>query len=1389
MLAPTAGNVSLRTVSSSRPQLFRTESQQSAAASDDYFSLSSRTTATRSASGASEATIMRYATPNSHPVSQISSPAVSRTLLAPPPPAVPRAEQNAEILAEPRQTFVTNIDSGSQSTENKGTEVELDGTRGKAVRDSYAGREPTPGMDDSPYIRFAINQLTHDDDPRRSSDSARETAPTGRLLWDGGLGQFVRAVTPPAQQQLPPQFPRDRSPQASVDPEAFVAVDPPEGNLIYPPLDFVPVVLRPWALSIVILCVLLMIAGIGFSNAWSRDHQGLWEYDGRGGSRYFVVQFLPQLLGILISLLTFVIQAAVYRIMPFAIMASERPFKKTLQALPTLPKNFLLPDLSQVINGETLVGFALFTIWLSNFIAVPLLSCFFQAKWFAGNADGEWRWAAVRSVGWALIAIYTLLALGLILLMLRFFRTWSGLMWDPVCLADLITVIQRSNVLPDFEDTETTSDVSTALRSRALRLGYWQLSQGRSPEVFYGIGEPGATVGNPSLHIGAKYRRDHVSKVSFDAEKNGSQDLYSPSIRYQWAPWFLRRAPVIIWTMTICALFIAFVVVSFVNNAVEEGFPPRLTTRPSSSAFSSSNFLYSFIPALIGNCLFLAWQHIDLYFRALQPFAMLSSPEGASAEQSLLLAYPSLLPIHVTITAVTNKHYKVAWISLISVISGAIPILAGGVFIALTYPGNEIKIASLMPAFYAIVVFCAIYMASFISIWPGRRRYLPHDIGTLADQMSFLYQSPLLSDKLLREPRSKTDLVTRLVITPPGDRDYPRYGFGIPGGLYLPMEDTVTALFFNSYIYTPRDPMVRMGSMELLPQLYAAAPFSSHLHMSSLAVAFFSVAAWTRQGRLLQEADRFFGKALSRTRQALQGDVEQNYDEILMTLMLLYIYECFTSIKENKPSPKHHLRGAIAVINSCGSRRPNTPLADTLTNAVQKEIILTATTNSQVPLFKIPEVWPLSPPVPQLASSRLTMISTKLVELRERWEGFAARTEPMDLSEVESILFEARLIDDQFSAWTLSLPKHWDPAPASSIPESVRDAGLYQGRCDCYTDSWIAETWNEYRTYRLAVQNIIFRCLCLLSNCADDIQSTTETIYALAVDICATVPFFLGSQTGSMRITDHRVEYPQADWGRTNSASRQQTAPLVGGWFVIYPLQSLCSAETLPDDLVKWAHGQVNETNSNSVKMVLSWFTSSSSPIPSGPEPTFSSPSSPPPSPPPPPPPQQQQPPAEPPKEDLPKLWTPQTNTKLFFGGALFFTLSLLTTRRALVRRFNAMIPPYYTSSIYHKPKVNGGGEAFEALHLATINVLSFAMMASGGVLWAMGVNSLDDMRSYVRKRMLEGHDHSLGEADKVVEKDLEEWVAKYLGKRIEDGKLKDLEKGGGGSGGQKEST
>ncbi|KAL2055102.1 hypothetical protein ABVK25_004440 [Lepraria finkii] len=120
----------------------------------------------------------------------------------------------------------------------------------------------------------------------------------------------------------------------------------------------------------------------------------------------------------------------------------------------------------------------------------------------------------------------------------------------------------------------------------------------------------------------------------------------------------------------------------------------------------------------------------------------------------------------------------------------------------------------------------------------------------------------------------------------------------------------------------------------------------------------------------------------------------------------------------------------------------------------------------------------------------------------------------------------------------------------------------------------------------------------------------------------------------------------------------------------------------------------------------------------------------------------------------------------LFLAGASFLTISGLITRRQLARRHLSTIPRFYHPSTRPPTTpVSGAFEAFEALNLATINVTSFMMMITGGLLWAFDISSLEDIRSKVRGDW--GVDGS-GRTEGDVEEEFEEWVAGIL-KRKED--------------------
>lgn len=147
------------------------------------------------------------------------------------------------------------------------------------------------------------------------------------------------------------------------------------------------------------------------------------------------------------------------------------------------------------------------------------------------------------------------------------------------------------------------------------------------------------------------------------------------------------------------------------------------------------------------------------------------------------------------------------------------------------------------------------------------------------------------------------------------------------------------------------------------------------------------------------------------------------------------------------------------------------------------------------------------------------------------------------------------------------------------------------------------------------------------------------------------------------------------------------------------------------------------------------------------------------------------------PVEPVPKLVEPPTKTPifssrsvkqlgLFFAGAGFLTFSTLITRRAVTRKQIAALPKFYQQS--HSPMVGKGHNpdgpfiAFEALNLATLNVISFGIMATGGVSFAFDISSLEDLRKMARRNL----DYTPGVIDEQAEREIEEWVSKVILKR-----------------------
>ncbi|KAK5117455.1 hypothetical protein LTR85_008840 [Meristemomyces frigidus] len=126
----------------------------------------------------------------------------------------------------------------------------------------------------------------------------------------------------------------------------------------------------------------------------------------------------------------------------------------------------------------------------------------------------------------------------------------------------------------------------------------------------------------------------------------------------------------------------------------------------------------------------------------------------------------------------------------------------------------------------------------------------------------------------------------------------------------------------------------------------------------------------------------------------------------------------------------------------------------------------------------------------------------------------------------------------------------------------------------------------------------------------------------------------------------------------------------------------------------------------------------------------------------------------------------------LLYGGLAFTVLSLLITRRSLLRKQaqTQIRLKTFEPSNTPPPKVDGGLEAVEALGLATLNVFTIAMATTGGLMTYFDVADVEDMRDRVREGV--GFDVYGGESE--ADKELEAWVADVLSRKDGQGDLKE---------------
>jgi hypothetical protein len=573
--------------------------------------------------------------------------------------------------------------------------------------------------------------------------------------------------------------------------DVYVPYNADDATTYQQSLRYLPRILSPLLLGVYIFLCAIMTALLIFCAVYSKKHLGLLDYINFGDSRYFVFQYLPTLLGMILLLWLIQIQVAMQRIAPFMAMASQTPQTRSKAAfLDLYPSHFLIPNRQYFESRQLVFGACSIVFWLFLF-TIPLLASAFNVRYMGDVGLPAWRWLAVQGVIWATVVLYLLTLLALITLLVYLLIHESGLKWDPTSLADIVALLTRSNIAGDYSGTDTFEDIHQfrqRLWARSDRLSYWHTSR-RPQDIFYGIGEEGGATRQYSLEHGRMREKPHSrgqsSSSQHDANRPESSkeaggfaqriDLRNPDIVRRYAPWQVGTTALLGFGILALVLLIAFYVVAFVNQASLAGFLPRVSSVSNVAGFSSANFLYSFLPALLGTLMLLLWQPLDYTQRRLAPFVNLGAQGGATAKRSILLDYPATLPVHTTIKAAVLGDYAVALTSFLSLLHISIPILAGGVFWAQWYDeGTEsavVKVSAHPPGLYALCFFLAAYALGILALFAlsrvskrhsAKNIKLPHPSMALCEIISWLYVSPLVSDPAFQAVNTKAELVERL---------------------------------------------------------------------------------------------------------------------------------------------------------------------------------------------------------------------------------------------------------------------------------------------------------------------------------------------------------------------------------------------------------------------------------------------------------------------------------------------------------------------------------------------------------------------------------------------------------------------------------------------------
>lgn len=379
--------------------------------------------------------------------------------------------------------------------------------------------------------------------------------------------------------------------------------------------------------------------------------------------------------------------------------------------------------------------------------------------------------------------------------------------------------------------------------------------------------------------------------------------------------------------------------------------------------------------------------------------------------------------------------------------------------------------------------------------------------------------------------------------------------------------------FFSNYIDLPRDSREQGSFLECLYPVWTNASRTSPLVPAVAAVSSVMLEAWSQiqPDQPLSLSRTSFTKAVESLRRTLQGNNIVG-DEILLAALMLHMYDnlsSFFSQSRNVDSP--HISGVSALIKNSHKSPFVSDVSRSVLHGASNQIVSKSMGNKK-PVPSDIDLWKLD--TPKTVGELLDSLNVKVANLQAMAHQLGANAREVDVLELVTQLTKT---DHQLLEWAGNVPADWTPCRVSGpncIPQSVREAGLYEEHCIVYKSVFIANTFLSYCSSRMKLHLATIRCSRRLKH-GDDGRSL-QAIQELADIICDSVPFYLGDRTYIGRVDDKTAQYPKVPGG-TVFNNHLLAAASYGGWIMASRLAELMPPEIpLRHGQRQWIGGQLH---------------------------------------------------------------------------------------------------------------------------------------------------------------------------------------------------------------------